>query len=203
MEAQPMNATVAIPPGSKLRRGTIRDCDAIMATARAAGWPSWIQDDLPRLLHSRYTRCWLLEGNGRLAGFALASVRYVSGLPLGLRRALVCVWRKLTWQRRAKALVDVFDVALAPGQDCPGAEQLLLDRLHKALCADACYLRIVVPEASLPAQLFLRQAGYQAVRLLHGYYGDQDGYLMVRPSEQVSAHSLEQHWPEQLGACST
>ena len=41
---------------------------------------------------------------------------------------------------------------------------------------------VVLPESNLAVQLFLRNAPYRAVRVLRGYYGDEDGYFMAQAS---------------------
>jgi hypothetical protein len=41
-------------------------------------------------------------------------------------------------------------------------------------------VEVVVPESCLTVQLFLREAGYRATEVLHGDYGTEDGYRMVK-----------------------
>src|SRR5262249_48242285 len=56
----------------------------------------------------------------------------------------------------------------------------LLGRLTKKLRHLEDRVQTTVPENNLPAQLLLRAAGYKAVRVLRGYFGEEDGYLMER-----------------------
>jgi ribosomal protein S18 acetylase RimI-like enzyme len=39
-------------------------------------------------------------------------------------------------------------------------------------------IRATVPASNLPAQLLLRDSGYEAVAIRRGYCGNEDGYLM-------------------------
>ncbi len=67
-------------------------------------------------------------------------------------------WRR---QRIGRTLIECFAPELPRGDDC--------------------WIQAPVPESNLPVQLLLRSAGYRAVRVLRGYCGDEDAYLMERP----------------------
>jgi ribosomal-protein-alanine N-acetyltransferase len=61
-----------------------------------------------------------------------------------------------------------------------GVGLALLGRLGKKLRHVDDRIQSTVPENNLAAQLLLRAAGYKAVRVLRGYFGEDDGYLMER-----------------------
>jgi ribosomal-protein-alanine N-acetyltransferase len=61
-----------------------------------------------------------------------------------------------------------------------GVALALLARLAKKLRHMDDRIHTTVPEGNLSAQLVLRVAGYKAVRVLRGYFGEEDGYLMER-----------------------
>jgi len=58
-------------------------------------------------------------------------------------------------------------------------ERALLRRLLGELQSDWSRVPVVVPERCLAAQVALRGARYRAVRVLHAYFGDEDGYLLA------------------------
>ncbi len=198
-----MKASVSHLLGHTIRPASARDHAAILALAEAANWPNWLQADLPRLVQSRHTLCWVLPKDRDIVGFALAGTRGRRRAKPGPSGPLNRVWRFLTQRRPDCVLVDVFGIAMAPAFHSVIAEHWLLDRLHKALSRCAWYLRIVVPETDLAAQKFLHEAGYHAVRVLHQYYGDQDGYLMVHPVDATMVADPGHEPQEHLGACST
>jgi len=61
-----------------------------------------------------------------------------------------------------------------------GVGLALLGRLAKKLRHADDRIHSTVPESNLGAQLMLRAGGYKAVRVLRGYFGDEDGYVMER-----------------------
>jgi ribosomal protein S18 acetylase RimI-like enzyme len=61
-----------------------------------------------------------------------------------------------------------------------GVGLALLGRLIKKLRQIDDRLQATVPESNLAAQLLLREGGFKAVRVLRGYFGEEDGYLMER-----------------------
>jgi ribosomal-protein-alanine N-acetyltransferase len=61
-----------------------------------------------------------------------------------------------------------------------GVGLALLGRLTKKLRHVDDRIQSTVPENNLAAQLLLRAGGYKAVRVLRGYFGEDDGYLMER-----------------------
>ena len=61
-------------------------------------------------------------------------------------------------------------------------EHTLLLHLLEELRRSWPHSPVVVPESHLRVQLFLRDAQYRAVRVLRGYYENEDGYLMFRNS---------------------
>jgi len=41
-------------------------------------------------------------------------------------------------------------------------------------------IEAAVPERDMPVQYLLRATGFQAVRVMRGFYGDDDAYLMEK-----------------------
>jgi len=61
-----------------------------------------------------------------------------------------------------------------------GVGLALLGRLGRKLRHQDDRIHTTVPEGNLEAQLLLREAGFKAVRVLRGYFGEEDGYVMER-----------------------
>ena len=61
-----------------------------------------------------------------------------------------------------------------------GVGLALIGRLARKLRHEDDRLQATVPEGNLDAQLLLRAAGFKAVRVLRGYFGEEDGYVMER-----------------------
>lgn len=167
-----------------IRCAVYRDQPQLAELARRADWPVWVQQDLPRLLQSRYTSCQVVEASGCLAGFAIGSIRYALAARACLKATVTGLVCWVTGRGCGRTLVDLFDVATAPAEEVSSTVPALLGRLYLELRRKGQCARIIVPETSLRTQVFLQRAGYQAVRVLRCYYGDQDGYLMKLASER-------------------
>jgi ribosomal-protein-alanine N-acetyltransferase len=74
--------------------------------------------------------------------------------------------------------VELLNVAVAPLWRRRGLGRALLEHLARDRPG---LIQATVPESNLPAQLLLRVAGYRAVRVLRGYFGTEDGYLLELP----------------------
>jgi ribosomal protein S18 acetylase RimI-like enzyme len=61
-----------------------------------------------------------------------------------------------------------------------GVASTLLKQFEPFLRQPNDFIEAAVPETNLAAQLLLRSAGYRAVRVLRGFYPDEDAYLMER-----------------------
>ena len=85
----------------------------------------------------------------------------------------------LGWHPPLPLYVELLDLLVQPDPTWPGLEHALLKRLTEEIQRSWGHVPVVVPESNLTAQLFLRDAGYRAVRVFHSYFGDEDGYLMI------------------------
>jgi ribosomal protein S18 acetylase RimI-like enzyme len=87
------------------------------------------------------------------------------------------------WSARARTAprrVDLLHIAVAPEWQRHGIGRALLEELHQQFPEPGDTLQAKVPETNLPAQLFLRDAEYEAVRVLPGYHDGEDGYVVER-----------------------
>jgi ribosomal protein S18 acetylase RimI-like enzyme len=74
--------------------------------------------------------------------------------------------------------VDLLHIAVLPEWHRQGIGRALLEEIHEAFWQSGDDIQATVPETNLPAQLFLRNAGYKTVRVVPGCFGSEDGYVM-------------------------
>jgi ribosomal protein S18 acetylase RimI-like enzyme len=76
--------------------------------------------------------------------------------------------------------VFIKNVSVRPEWQRRGAGRTLIESLDAKL--NQTYERItsIVPESNLPTLYLLRECGYRAVRVLRGWFGDEDAYLMQK-----------------------
>ena len=80
-----------------------------------------------------------------------------------------------------KIVGHVLNVAVTEEHQGGGVGTLLMDELELRLQgkgAEVAYLE--VRESNAGAQVMYRKRGYQYVRTSKGYYGDEDGYIMMK-----------------------
>jgi ribosomal protein S18 acetylase RimI-like enzyme len=76
--------------------------------------------------------------------------------------------------------VNLLHIAVLPERRRQGIGQALLEELAHEFGRPDDRIQTVVPETNLAVQLLLRAAGYRAICVWHGYFGDEDGYVMER-----------------------
>jgi ribosomal protein S18 acetylase RimI-like enzyme len=117
----------------------------------------------------------------QIVGFVLCTVTQRTGPAPG--RAARWLWRFFPRLRgrRSRQPIQVHWLEVVVDVEWPQeeVERALLTELDQELRKQAACIQVVVPETDLQAQLFLRDGGYRATEVLHGYYGGEDGYRMV------------------------
>ncbi len=129
------------------------------------------------------------EARGRLVGFALCTpVRHKEeNAPHGRFDAIRSLCRRLVGKRLPiPACLNLLDVVVCGEWSRSQAERVLLEEMDQGLRRHGQPVQIIVPETKLGAQLFLHEAGYQATRVLHEYFGDEDGYVMERSGAEAT-----------------
>src|SRR5439155_5065998 len=71
-------------------------------------------------------------------------------------------------------------VAVAEKWQRRGVARTLLRHLYQRLRHTEDRIEARVPETRLSAQLLLKDSGYKAVKVLRGYFTDEDAFLMER-----------------------
>lgn len=94
-----------------------------------------------------------------------------------------CVGEVETMGSRDKPVLSghVMNVAVTEDYQKKGVGSLLMDEIEKRFIegrAEVAYLE--VRESNTGAQEMYKKRGYQYVRTSKGYYGDEDGYIMMK-----------------------
>jgi ribosomal protein S18 acetylase RimI-like enzyme len=142
----------------------------------------WVQQDFEATLQADGGASTVAEVNGQVVGFILYRVspppdRMAWGT---IKKLLGRCWPWKPCVRTAPRRVDLLYIAVVPEWQRHGIGRALLEDLHHQFQEPGDILQATVPETNLPAQLFLWDAGYKAVRVLPGYHEGEDGYAMER-----------------------
>ena len=89
--------------------------------------------------------------------------------------------KKMGRREESKTVGHVLNVAVRKDRQGGGIGTLLMDEVEGRLQrngADVVYLE--VRESNTGAQAMYRLRGYQYVRTAEGYYGDEDGFIMMK-----------------------
>ncbi len=81
--------------------------------------------------------------------------------------------------------IAVLNMAVAPEWQRHGIGRSMLAKLERKIQCEGGSISLTVPERNLAMQLFLRRAGYRAVRVLRDYFDTEDAYLMERQAAAV------------------
>jgi ribosomal protein S18 acetylase RimI-like enzyme len=181
------------------------DIPEILWIARQPPRSSWIRPDFLTVFQSNETIGHVAEIQKRIAGFVLCSIERAKPMDANgdafLFRALR--WLKEGGRRRPRH-IGLFGLAVVSGSPQASVEKVLLAEIVREFGRSAESIQAVAPETRLAAQLFLRDAGFQANRISKRYYGLEDGYSMVRPSNplQTKAPAADHEQYTTHGICS-
>ncbi|AFK51197.1 ribosomal-protein-alanine acetyltransferase [Thermogladius calderae 1633] len=84
----------------------------------------------------------------------------------------------------------VVSIAVAPSWQGKGVGSLLLEKLEEKLrgLGAACFVLEVAVDNERALRLYTK-SGYRVVRVLKGYYGGRDGFLMVKGCLYLNEHA--------------
>lgn len=168
--------------GLAIRPLARRDLFPLLQLLRQACLPPRRTEALEAGLHSiAAVGCAALVRN-RLVGFGLAVAIERPNETEGPAPGRVSgFFQKLLGRcQKSPLYLPLLDTALLPDYQNPDFEKALVHRLAEELQRRADCIQAIVPESNLQAQLALREGGYRATQVVRGYYGDEDGYRMVR-----------------------
>jgi ribosomal protein S18 acetylase RimI-like enzyme len=164
-------------PALVVRRITRRDLARLRELAQESGISAWSDRNLA-ILRPRDAIGWLAEVDRKVVGFVVCRVLREHAASGGFMRRLAGRLGAAMSGIRQPLRVDLLELSV--NEHAGDVERTLLEHLHLELRRAPAGVRIVVPETNLTAQLYLRDAWYRATRVLPGYCGSEDGYLMVR-----------------------
>jgi ribosomal protein S18 acetylase RimI-like enzyme len=178
-----MSNLKTLPPVNLLlRRILLRDLPCLAQIEQRPPALRWTSQDWRTILQSPNTAGWVADIGGRVVGYLIYVVRLQPDP--GEVEAADGPARQPHWARSAQARqplhITILNLAVAPDWQRRGLGQALLDRVGQGLQHPQDRIQVTVPESNLPVQLLLRDAGYKAVRVLRGYFEDEDAYLMER-----------------------
>jgi ribosomal-protein-alanine N-acetyltransferase len=156
-----------------------RDLPQVLPIAKQSAVGDWSQQDFLSIFQSADAAGWVAEVENKIVGFLIYTVTWQA--EGAVDESPGATSRHGPDSPSTKPLRIVLrNLAVAAAWHRRGVGKTLLDRLGQKLRHVGDRVQTTVPEANLPAQLLLRKAGFKATRVLRGYYGGEDGYLMER-----------------------
>jgi ribosomal protein S18 acetylase RimI-like enzyme len=147
-----------------------------------AAAPCWSRQDFLAAFRLDGVGVALAMIHDRALGFALYQAAPSEGIGMGgINRLLRYCWLSSSAATTQPYYVDLLRIAVLPEWQHRGIGRALLEQLRQEFRPLRASLQALVPESNLSVQLFLRNAGYKAVRILPLHFGSEDGYLMERP----------------------
>jgi ribosomal-protein-alanine N-acetyltransferase len=169
MNAIPVSAVSALT----LRHMEPRDLPHVLRIIERTPAPRWAQQDILFHFHSDDISSWVAIVDDQVAGFVVC--RIVPALATTIPSDDEAVWRM---DAGPQERFELLHLAVAPECQRNGIGRALVHRFESRLSHPGDSIRATVPESNLPMQLFLRAVGYKAVRVLRGYYGEEDAFVM-------------------------
>ena len=172
MNATPARASSALT----LRHMEPRDLPHVLRIIERTPAPRWAQQDILFHFHSDDISSWVAIVDDQVAGFVVCRIvpALAATVPSGDDNV---AWRM---DAGPQERFELLHLAVAPEWQRNGIGRALVQRFESRLVHAGDAIRAIVPESNLPVQLFLRAVGYKAVRVLRGYYGEEDAFVMER-----------------------
>ncbi|MCS7020485.1 MAG: ribosomal protein S18-alanine N-acetyltransferase [Gemmataceae bacterium] len=151
------------PVSVQIRWMIRRDLDAVLRTEMASFEQAWSEEDFLRCLRQRHCIGMVAEQGDSVVGFMIYELQ--------------------------KHGLHLLNFAVHPSCRRAGIGTQMIQRLIQKMQAHRRRaITLIVRERNLPAQLFFRKMGFQAVRLLRRYYPDtgEDAYLMEYRNPQLT-----------------
>lgn len=182
-----MSTLQTLAPNMTLRWMIQRDLPYLLQIEQQNYALRWNQQDFLGVFQSIDTAGCVAEVGDRVVGYLIYSVpsnqedEFETEEPSSVRQR----WRQKRKPTTLQPLrIILRNVAVAHEWQRQGVGQALLERFERKLRHPEDRIQAIVPESNLPMQLLLREAGYQAVRVLRNHFGIEDGYLMERQRAQ-------------------
>src|SRR5262249_35750388 len=159
-----------------------RDLAQVFRITQRTPAPRWARQDFLLSFQSSDISSCVAEIDDRVVGFVVCRViprqQRVEVASAGARDSREVVWREDSAPQPLR--FELLHIAVAPEYQRMSVGRALLGRFDERLRLPEDNIRTTVPESNLPVQLFLRSLGFKAVRVLRGYYADEDAYVLER-----------------------
>lgn len=150
-------AGVRCPVDVAIRYLDPRDLPQVLQLAGQFPAPNYCRDDFYRDLGRNDLSNWVAVAGNRVIGFVIS---------------------RLEERPDGTVCLELLHLAVAADWQRRGVGRMLLKRFEDRL-GRGC-IQATVPETNLPVQMFLRAAGYKALRVLRGHFDGADAYVMER-----------------------
>jgi ribosomal protein S18 acetylase RimI-like enzyme len=140
----------------------------------------WTVQDFLTVLQSGHTVGQVVEAGDQVVGYVIYTVQAPAREEDGEAGRSRRTTNTVADPGDSPLHITLLHLVVAPDWRRRGVGLALLGRLAKKLRNAEDRVQTTVPETNLAIQLLLRQAGYKAVRVLRGYFGEEDGYLLER-----------------------
>jgi ribosomal-protein-alanine N-acetyltransferase len=152
-----------------------RDLPQVLGIIERTPAPRWARQDILFHFRSDDISSWVAVLDEQVVGFVVCRVTPAATV------ATVPAGSEVPWRTEAgPQQFELLHLAVAPEWQRNGIGRVLVRRFEDRLHGPGDSIQATVPESNLPVQLFLRRVGYKAVRVLRGYYGEEDAYVMER-----------------------
>jgi ribosomal protein S18 acetylase RimI-like enzyme len=154
--------TRPMAPAFTLRWMLASDLAAVTPLADQCATLEWSGEDFRECFRSVDTIGKVVEADGRVLGFLIYKLDH------DLRE------------------VFIKHIAVDPEWQRHGAGRMLLRSLDRKLHQAYDRITALVPESNFGALYLLRDAGYKAARVMRGWFGDEDAYVMQKTRNERS-----------------
>jgi ribosomal protein S18 acetylase RimI-like enzyme len=163
-----------------VRNMTSTDLPRVLQLERQRLGSSWLRHDLAMNPTSEERGTWVATIQNHVIGYLvyqhMVETDPVASGPHFERSRLAEAKDKTS---APSVCVDLLQLYVAPDWRRRGIGRALITRFDpRPQQQGTCTIEAAVPESNLPMQLLLRSIGYKAVRVLRGFHGEEDAYLM-------------------------
>src|SRR5438132_14299690 len=164
-----------------VRSMTAADLPRVLQLEKQRLGSSWLRHDLAMNPVTEERGTWVATIQNHVVGY-LVYQNMVECQPVGSGPHFDP--SRLTKANRKQAAppalcVDLIQIYVAPDWRRRGIGRALATRFDPRPGEQGtCIIEAAVPETNLPVQLLLRSIGYKATRVLRGFHGDEDAFLM-------------------------
>ncbi len=171
------NSTTVAAPALNLRFMVPRDLPHLLHISQQNTERRKALKHFLKVFQSGEAAGWVAEKGNCIVGYVIYTV---SPMAAKVRSRMVRVPSGKTVRADKPLCINLLNVAVASEWRRQGIARTMLEILDQKLWRTADLIKTLVPETNLPAQLFLRSAGYRAVRVAREAFEDEDGYVMER-----------------------